>query len=120
MTRNTELTIPEINVQELRDLLQTRAAVPSDVEATFDIIDVRQPSEHRICAMEGAILLPLSSLVSGMKELDPGKRHYLLCHHGIRSLRAAAVLRQQGFDAVNISGGIDAWARLIDLAMSRY
>ena len=40
---------------------------------------------------------------------------------GVRSLRAAAWLRQQGFaQAVSLAGGIDAWARQVDPAMARY
>jgi rhodanese-related sulfurtransferase len=45
----------------------------------------------------------------------------VICHHGVRSLRAAAYLEHCGFgDVVNLSGGIDAWARTVDPAMAVY
>ncbi|HCN79444.1 MAG TPA: hypothetical protein DIT13_19955, partial [Verrucomicrobiales bacterium] len=45
----------------------------------------------------------------------------IYCHHGMRSQRAAAWLRQHGFrNAQSMRGGIDAWADLIDPAMPRY
>jgi len=37
------------------------------------------------------------------------------CHHGVRSLSGAAILARAGQEAVaSLSGGIDAWSRLID------
>jgi rhodanese-related sulfurtransferase len=42
------------------------------------------------------------------------------CHHGVRSAAVANFLRQQGFRAVNLAGGLDQWARSIDPRMKRY
>jgi rhodanese-related sulfurtransferase len=43
------------------------------------------------------------------------------CHHGVRSLSAAAILRQAGFgNAVSLAGGIDLWSRVIDPSVPRY
>jgi len=45
----------------------------------------------------------------------------VICHHGSRSLLVAAFLQQNGFDAViNLTGGIDAWSREIDLSVPIY
>lgn len=45
----------------------------------------------------------------------------MICHHGMRSYQATLWLRQNGFDkAVNLAGGIDAWAREIEPGMARY
>ena len=45
----------------------------------------------------------------------------VLCHHGQRSGHVTAWLRRLGYDnAVNLEGGIDAWARVIDPAMPTY
>ena len=44
-----------------------------------------------------------------------------LCHHGVRSMRAAQFLAAQGFDqVVNIEGGIDAWATALEPSVARY
>lgn len=59
--------------------------------------------------------------MGALDRLDPDRPVVALCHHGMRSLRVAAFLRQNGFaQAVSLAGGIDAWARQIDPAMARY
>jgi adenylyltransferase/sulfurtransferase len=43
------------------------------------------------------------------------------CHHGIRSLVAAARLHQLGMaGAVSLEGGIDTWSREVDPSVPRY
>ena len=53
--------------------------------------------------------------------LDPEKETLVLCHHGVRSMRAATFLASQGFQNVkNISGGIDAYSRQADSSVPLY
>ena len=53
--------------------------------------------------------------------LDPEKETLVLCHHGVRSMRAAMFLASQGFTEVkNISGGIDAYSRQVDSSVPLY
>ena len=85
------------------------------------LLDVREPWEFEKCRIEGSRLIPLSQLPARLGELDPGRTTVVICHHGVRSLRAAAYLEHCGFpDVVNLSGGIDAWARTVDPAMAVY
>jgi rhodanese-related sulfurtransferase len=85
------------------------------------LLDVREPWEFEVCRIDGSRLIPLSQLPSRQGELDPGRPTVVICHHGVRSLRAAAYLEHCGFgDVVNLSGGIDAWARTVDSGMSVY
>jgi rhodanese-related sulfurtransferase len=45
----------------------------------------------------------------------------VLCHHGVRSQMVVDFLRKAGFDnAINLDGGIEAWACEIDRSMPRY
>ena len=45
----------------------------------------------------------------------------VVCHHGVRSMRIAAFLRQHGFvDVRSMAGGIDLWSRDIDPDVPRY
>lgn len=86
-----------------------------------ELLDVREPWEFNVCRIEGSRLIPLSQLPSRLGELDPGRATVVICHHGVRSLRAAAYLEHCGFgDVVNLSGGIDAWARTVDRNMAVY
>lgn len=76
------------------------------------LIDVREPSEHAANSIEGAKLIPLRQLQSQVKNLPKGQPIVVHCHMGGRSAVAVAMLRVQGFDARNLSGGIKAWDRL--------
>jgi rhodanese-related sulfurtransferase len=45
----------------------------------------------------------------------------VICHHGARSQMVVDFLRNAGFDnAINLNGGIEAWACEIDQSMRRY
>jgi adenylyltransferase/sulfurtransferase len=87
----------------------------------LQLLDVRQPVEHSIAAIEGAMLIPLHELPARVGELDPARPTVVHCHHGPRSLHATQWLRAQGFPrVVSLAGGIDAWSREIDPAVARY
>lgn len=88
------------------------------------LIDVREPDEHRICRIDGAVLIPLGQLpqkAEEIRELAAGRPVVAHCHHGGRSLSAAAVLRESGIAGVkSMAGGIDEWSLRIDPAVPRY
>jgi rhodanese-related sulfurtransferase len=97
-------------------LAQLRAAA-----ADIQLVDIREDWERAVCLIAGSIEIAMAALPGALDRLDPERPVVALCHHGVRSLRAAAWLRQQGFaQAVSLAGGIDAWARQVDPAMARY
>jgi rhodanese-related sulfurtransferase len=85
------------------------------------ILDVREPWEIEIGAVDGALSIPLGELPRRVGEVPHDRQVAVMCHHGGRSAQATAWLRNQGFEhAVNVTGGIDAWSRLVDPTVSRY
>lgn len=85
------------------------------------VIDVREPQEQSIARFPGATLIPLGELPGHLAELDPSRAYVITCHRGGRSLRAYALLREAGFDRLEVlEGGIDAWAERIDPSVPRY
>ena len=86
------------------------------------LLDVREPWEYETAHIEPSTLIPMNEVPGrAHQELDEDAPILVLCHHGARSLSVAAWLRQQGFDkAQSVSGGIDAWSRLIDPTIPRY
>jgi adenylyltransferase/sulfurtransferase len=87
------------------------------------LVDVREPWEHAIAVLPDSTLIPLGTLAGRTEEVDaaPGTLIVTLCHHGVRSLSAAAVLEHAGVPEVaSLAGGIDAWSRLIDPSVPRY
>jgi rhodanese-related sulfurtransferase len=83
------------------------------------LLDVRQPEEFALTALAGAQLIPLGELSARIDELPAGEL-VVYCHHGGRSLQAAALLSARGRPALSLRGGIDVWARQIDPSLPRY
>lgn len=100
--------------QELNDYLQSNESTPL-------LLDVREPAEFDICHIENSRLLPMGQVAASIDDLPRDKDIIVICHHGMRSHSIAMYLEQLGFDKViNLSGGIDAWSRQIDLDMPLY
>lgn len=85
------------------------------------LLDVREPWEVGICALPGSLHVPMGLVPGHLQALPRDRPLVVLCHHGIRSGHVAAWLRRQGLsNAINLAGGIDAWACRIEPEMGRY
>lgn len=77
------------------------------------IIDVRTQKEFEAGHLEHARLVALQNLPEAIAQgrLDALKTHrfFVYCHSGMRSVAACRIFRKEGFDPVNIRGGIEAW-----------
>ncbi|WP_166871933.1 MULTISPECIES: rhodanese-like domain-containing protein [unclassified Salinibacterium] len=73
------------------------------------IIDVREQNEYQAARVEGVTLIPLSEFQERIGELPADETLYIMCASGARSARVAQYLEQNGIDAVNVVGGIQAW-----------
>lgn len=99
---------------------------PQDLKAKLDrhdplvLLDVREDWETALCRLENATRIPIEEIELRTTELDPADEIVVYCHHGVRSAAVVNFLRQQGFKAVNLAGGLDAWASSIDPRMTRY
>jgi rhodanese-related sulfurtransferase len=105
----------EITPQELKRKL--------DAGEVLHLIDVREPSEHCICRIEGAELIPMRQVMHALAALtEKAVKGPLVCycHHGMRSLQVASWLRQRGLAAQSLTGGIEEWSLAVDAAVGRY
>jgi rhodanese-related sulfurtransferase len=87
------------------------------------LVDVREPWEFERVRIAGSVNIPLGELAARAHEIphDPTAMIVTICHHGVRSLRAHALLVREGRGEVrSLTGGVDAWAELIDPSMPRY
>lgn len=87
------------------------------------LIDCREQDELTICQIAGNEWFPLGILPTAGAALtaDAARGLVVYCHHGMRSLRAASILRAQGVEnAFSMKGGIAAWSQIIDPAMPHY
>jgi adenylyltransferase/sulfurtransferase len=100
---------------ELRDMI--------DAGKPVALIDVREPAEWAINHIQGAELIPKSTLDSGagLARVPQDRIAVLYCKTGIRSAEALLALKQAGFaDALHLQGGIVAWARQLEPDMVMY
>jgi len=93
------MAITEIDVDELAARLDGGAR----------LIDVRQPDEFTAGHIPGATLVPLAEVPERLDAFSPTETNYLVCRSGARSMRAAELLADRGFDVVNVIGGTLAW-----------
>ena len=73
------------------------------------ILDVREVDEFQAGHIEGALNAPLSTLDKEYEQLDSSKRYYVICQGGMRSERACQFLEAEGFDVINVEGGMNQW-----------
>ena len=85
------------------------------------LLDVREPMELDFCKIQRSLIIPMGQVPHRLSELPKDGHLFVLCHHGMRSGQVTAFLRHRGFDnAINVAGGIDAWATQVDPEIPRY
>jgi adenylyltransferase/sulfurtransferase len=126
---NTSQPIPEITVGQLKARL--------DAGENLVIVDVRDPHEWQISALDGTVRIPKgdiqaakNAVLAGRKLRDetvlahiPNEGEVIVhCRSGKRSADSILYLREAGYTnpLVNLKGGILAWAKEVDPAMPTY
>jgi len=85
------------------------------------LIDFREPWEFEICHLSGSVNIPMGEIAQHLKTIREARECVMICHHGARSVQVIEHLRQQGIrHMINLEGGVDAWARLVDKNMPLY
>ena len=109
----TIYTSSEITVHELNKLREENKKI--------QILDVREDMERDHASIKGSLHIKLTDIANRHSELDKKKNIFVMCHTGTRSQVVVNWLKEKGYDyAVNVLGGIDAWAALIDRDIRRY
>ena len=75
---------------------------------SLSVLDVREEVEFKQVHIESAQNLPLSSLSDTYEVLDKNQTYYVICKSGIRSAHACQFLAEQGYEVINVQGGMDA------------
>ena len=85
------------------------------------MLDVREHSELAICRIEGALHIPMGEVPEHYEALPRAAPLIVFCHHGMRSLNVVQYLEAKGFEnALNLTGGIHAWAAKVDTEIKQY
>jgi rhodanese-related sulfurtransferase len=92
-----------------------------DANDDFVLLDVREPDEIATVAIVGATTIPMGQIPQHLDQLPTDRPIVVMCHHGGRSANVTSFLNANGYpNAVNLDGGIDAWAAHIDPTLARY
>ena len=94
---------------------QAQRPVLLDVREGWELQTARAESEHM-----DLLHMPMQTVPARLDELDRTRPVACLCHHGGRSLQVAHFLEQQGFQVVNVAGGIHAWSAQVDPSIPTY
>lgn len=101
---------PQLSATELQALLTPRADIA--------LIDVREPYEFAAGHLAPAIHIPLGDLKQQWDRVPHASKVVFICRSGARSAQACQLARAQGVQgAVNLTGGMLAWARDVDANM---
>tara|TARA_Y100001970_G_C13970426_1_gene717892 strand:- start:359 stop:691 length:333 start_codon:yes stop_codon:yes gene_type:complete len=103
----------EITVHQLSELREE--------DKKIQILDIRDDTERDHAHVKGSIHIKLSEIAKRHIELNKDRNIFVMCHTGTRSQTVVKWLKAQGYEySVNVLGGIDAWAALIDRDIRRY
>ena len=93
--------VRSISTEELKGMLQDK---------TKQFVDVRTPAEYKGRHIKEFKNIPLQGLHAKLNQLDKSKEVVVICQGGMRSSKAAALLKKSGFSNVlNVRGGMSAW-----------
>ena len=122
-----------LDVNEVVEYIKQAADMEKDLEITpretaellragkIKLVDVRTPEEYEIARVERSVLADQSLAQEILQTWPKDTPIVTICHHGVRSLDAAAYLRGHGFSNTrSMMGGIDAWAMQLDPSVPRY
>jgi rhodanese-related sulfurtransferase len=109
------------------EITVTDTAAALQMAAAPLLLDCRTIDEYQTARIDGALLIPMQELTGRIDELtaclagDKRRPVIVHCRHGMRSLRVATWLRDQGFpQAQSMRGGIEAWSEQIDPTVPKY
>jgi len=108
-----------ISVRDLEQMLAARERGETD----FVLIDVREPAEREIVAIDGSELIPKNEFLLGdaLQSLPQDKPAVFYCKVGSRSAEVLAVVKGAGFaNAKHVGGGVVAWVNQIEPAKPVY
>ena len=81
----------------------------AEVPADAVVLDVREDDEWVAGHIEGATHIRMGDVPARLDEVPDGDPVYVVCRSGGRSARVAAWLNLNGYDAVNVGGGMGEW-----------
>jgi rhodanese-related sulfurtransferase len=89
--------------------LDPRRVAELQAEGRTELIDVREPYEWAAGRIAGARHVEMADLAAEATSLDRDRPVVFYCRVGARSGMAAQAFRRAGYEAFNLSGGLETW-----------
>ena len=106
---DNENSLPQIQIKELEKIINE--------SKPYCLLDVRTQDEINEYRSNPSKWIPLDELDARISEIPSSDPLYVICKSGIRSSKAVSILHSEGLlNAINVSGGIDAWRKEIDMS----
>jgi rhodanese-related sulfurtransferase len=127
--RNNDLNVSEViehisnSHEQDAKMLLTPAEVAQlrDQNPSLRLLDVRTREEYEAVRIDGAVLMSQEVMQEILGRWPRNELFVIYDHQGKQALDAAAYFLGHGFENVRcLAGGIDAWARDVNLTMPRY
>jgi rhodanese-related sulfurtransferase len=93
-------TVPSVPVSDVAD----------ELPEGCQLLDVRENDEWIAGHAPNAVHIPMSEISGRLGELPQDDNLFVICRSGGRSARVTAYLNANGWDAVNVDGGMRTWA----------
>lgn len=91
--------VETINVNDLDGLL-----------GKIKLIDIREDYEYKTGSIKTSRHIPMGELLAmPNKYLQKDEKYYIMCQSGMRSRKVTQTLSKQGFDVINVDGGMGAY-----------
>jgi rhodanese-related sulfurtransferase len=87
---------------------------------SLTLLDVREDWEISVASVPGVVHIPMAQVQARLSELDKNTEIVVLCRSGRRSFEIAKLLHANGYQAINLAGGILAWSHDIDPSIPTY
>jgi rhodanese-related sulfurtransferase len=94
--------VPEVDVSQ----------IPAEADQPPYILDIREDDEWDAGHIDGATHIPMMEVPGRLAEIPIDEQVLVICRSGSRSVRVVGFLMHQGFDAVNVAGGMQVWDAL--------
>jgi len=127
--RNNSLPVDEVIefLQSSHEADQQMQITPVELDGLLKspnppkLVDVRTREEFDAVHLEGSVLFTQEMMQEMLSSWNRSEPVVMICHHGIRSMDAAAYFAGHGFENVkSLIGGVDQWAQEIDPNLPRY
>ena len=106
-TSQSSQGIPSISSASAQSLLD---------DEDYIFLDVRTLAEHENLSIPNTSVIPIEELANRVDELEKykDKKIILYCRSGNRSGTGTTMLRELGYDAINLTGGMNQWSGITE------